>query len=94
MGNFPKENYDIVIIGAGPSGAATAKYLVNEGFNVLVIEKKKLPRYKICSGIIFEKSQEIIEKHFGKIPQSVYATPNLLKGVRLWTDTKHFRLAI
>ncbi len=90
MGNFPKENYDIVIIGAGPSGAATARYLVYEGFNVLVIEKKKLPRYKICSGIIFEKSQEIIEKHFGKIPQSVCATPNLLKGVRLWTDTKHF----
>lgn len=82
--------YDVIIIGAGPSGAAAARGLVNEGLRVLVIEKKKLPRYKICSGIIFKKSQDITEKYFGKIPESAYVTPNLLKGVRLWSDTEHF----
>ncbi len=49
---------DVVVGGAGPSRAAGARGLANEGFKVLVIEKKKLPRYKICSGIIFKKSQE------------------------------------
>lgn len=82
--------YDVVIVGAGPSGAASARGLVNEGFKVLVIDKKKLPRYKICSGIIFKKSQDITERYFGKIPESVYVTPNLLKGVRFWTDSKNF----
>ncbi len=76
--------YDVVIAGAGPSGAAAARGLVNEGFKVLVMEKKKLPRYKMCSGIIFKKSQDITEKHFGKIPDSAYVTPNFLKGVRFW----------
>ncbi|MCP3908795.1 MAG: NAD(P)-binding protein, partial [Oceanicoccus sp.] len=42
-----KNEYDVVIAGSGPSGAATAKGLVNEGLSVLVLEKKKLPRYKI-----------------------------------------------
>lgn len=82
--------YDVVVVGAGPSGAAAARGLVNEGFNVLVIEKKKLPRYKICSGIIFKKSQEITRKYFGEIPHAAYATPNFLKGVRFWDKHGHF----
>ena len=90
MGNMPKKNYDVVIVGAGPSGAAAARGLVNEGLEVLVLEKKKLPRYKMCSGIIFKKSQDITEMLFGKIPESVYVTPGFLKGVRLWSDNKHF----
>ena len=85
-----KTNYDVVIAGAGPSGAAAARGLANEGLEVLVLEKKKLPRYKICSGIIFKKSQDITEKYFGKIPSSVYVKPEFLKGVRLWSDIEHF----
>lgn len=84
-----QKEYDVVIAGAGPSGAAAAKGLVNEGLSVLVLEKKKLPRYKICSGIIFRKSQDITEKHFGEIPKSAYVTPELLKGVRLWSDDEN-----
>ncbi|MCK6467604.1 MAG: NAD(P)/FAD-dependent oxidoreductase [Candidatus Brocadia sinica] len=82
--------YDVVIAGAGPSGAAAAKGLVNEGLKVLVIEKKKLPRYKMCSGIIFKKSQDITEKYFGKIPNSAYVAPNFLKGVRFWSHDEQY----
>lgn len=84
------KEFDVVIAGAGPSGAAAAKGLVNEGLSVLVLEKKKLPRYKMCSGIIFRKSQDITEKYFGEIPKSAYVTPELLKGVRLWTDDEDY----
>lgn len=82
--------YDVVIAGAGPSGAAAARGLVSEGLKVLVVEKKKLPRYKMCSGIIFKKSQDITEKYFGKIPESAYVTPNVLRGVRLWSDDENY----
>ena len=90
MENIPVKNYDVLIAGAGPSGAAAAKGLTDKGLDVLIVEKMKLPRYKICSGIIFKKSQEITERHFGRIPESVYVKPSLLKGVRLWTDTENF----
>ncbi len=85
-----QKEYDVVIAGSGPSGAAAAKGLVNGRLSVLVLEKKKLPRYKICSGIIFRKSQDITEKYFGEIPKSAYVTPELLKGVRLWSDDKSY----
>ncbi len=42
--------YDVVVVGGGPAGAATAYFLTKHGAKVLVIEKKKLPRYKICAG--------------------------------------------
>ncbi len=85
-----KNDYDVVIIGAGPSGSAAAKVLVNNGLSVLIIDKKKLPRYKICSGIIFKKSFEITEKYFGTIPESVYIKPKYLKGVRMWIDSDNY----
>lgn len=84
------KEYDVVIAGSGPSGAAAAKGLVNRRLSVLVLEKKNLPRYKICSGIIFRKSQDITEKYFGEIPKSAYVTPALLKGVRLWSDYENY----
>ena len=86
-----KNEYDVVIAGSGPSGAAAAKGLVNEGLSVLVLEKKRLPRYKICSGIIFKKSQDITEKYFGEIPKSAYVTPEHLKGVRFWSDDENYK---
>ncbi len=82
--------YDAVVVGSGPSGAAAAKRLTGEGLRVLVLEKKKLPRYKICSGIIFKKSQEITERYFGRIPDAVYVQPKLLKGVRFWSDLGNY----
>ncbi|MGR3304451.1 MAG: NAD(P)/FAD-dependent oxidoreductase [Candidatus Scalindua sp.] len=86
-----QKEYDVVIAGSGPSGAAAAKGLVNRRLSVLVLEKKKLPRYKICSGIIFRKSQDITEEYFGEIPKSAYVTPELLKGVRFWSDDENYK---
>ncbi len=43
-------NYDCIIIGAGPSGSATAYHLAKRGHKVLLLEKEALPRYKPCGG--------------------------------------------
>jgi Dehydrogenases (flavoproteins) len=86
-----QENYDVVIVGSGPSGAMTARVLVEKGLRVLIVEKKRLPRYKICSGIIFRKSQDITDKYFGEIPKSAYVKPELLQGVRMWDCSGGYR---
>jgi flavin-dependent dehydrogenase len=75
--------YDAVVVGAGPAGAAAARTLVEYGWRVGILEKKKLPRYKICSGLIVNRSQEIIEERFGSLPESVFSRPKLLKGARM-----------
>ena len=39
---------DVIVVGAGPSGSATAFYLAQAGLNVLLLEKSRFPREKVC----------------------------------------------
>lgn len=59
--------WDIIIIGAGPAGTQAAHELSSLGHSVLIIEKNKRDREKICGGGIFV--QEIIK--FGELPKTV-----------------------
>lgn len=42
------DHADVVVVGAGPGGSATAHYLAKNGVDVLVLEKATFPRDKIC----------------------------------------------
>src|SRR3972149_2301140 len=41
-------DWDVVVIGAGPAGSVAAMYLAKAGKKVLLIDKAKFPRDKIC----------------------------------------------
>ncbi|HEY3470859.1 MAG TPA: NAD(P)/FAD-dependent oxidoreductase [Amycolatopsis sp.] len=47
-----EESYDVVVIGGGPGGAATAGLLAGMGHKVLVLEREKFPRYHIGESLI------------------------------------------
>ena len=47
-----KENVDVLIIGAGPSGCVAAAYLHKNGVNVKVVERSKFPRFVIGESLI------------------------------------------
>jgi flavin-dependent dehydrogenase len=46
------ENFDIVVIGAGPSGAVAASWLKLQGYRVLVLEKETFPRFQIGESLL------------------------------------------
>jgi len=65
------EEYDVVIIGAGPSGAIAGKTCAEEGLRTLLLERKKIPRFKLCAGAIsvgalsqlnFKIEEDLIER--------------------------------
>lgn len=61
--NINKNFYNVIIVGAGPAGIATALSLQSNGVNdVLVIEKYTFPRYKCCAGYITSKTLEAYER--------------------------------
>ena len=56
------KHYVLIIIGAGPSGLATALNLLKNGIkDILVIEQKTFPRYKCCAGYITNKTKKEYE---------------------------------
>ena len=44
----PTETADVIVVGAGPAGSATAAYLAMAGLDVLLLEKTAFPREKVC----------------------------------------------
>lgn len=66
------ERYDALIIGAGPAGLAASLELRNAGWSVLLVEKSRWPRDKVCGGFIGPENRDLFQ-HFGvyeKILQS------------------------
>lgn len=44
--------YDVAIVGAGPAGSTAAIELARTGRRVLLIEKQRFPRQKVCGGCL------------------------------------------
>jgi len=76
--------YDVLIVGSGPAGAGAAKALSGSGLETLIVERDKLPRYKMCSGILFPSSRKFVTDHFGEIPGEILCSPERTKGNRVF----------
>lgn len=80
--------YDVIVIGAGPTGCTAAKVLAEKGYKVLLIERLKMPRYKSCSGVLIKKSIDLVKEYFGEdVPSSVMCAPTENRGM-IFTDDK------
>ncbi|KAA1190662.1 NAD(P)/FAD-dependent oxidoreductase [Pseudohalioglobus sediminis] len=44
--------YDVIVIGAGPSGAVASALLVQKGYSVIVLEKDNFPRFSIGESLL------------------------------------------
>jgi menaquinone-9 beta-reductase len=76
--------FDVVVAGGGPGGAAASKRCAEYGLKTLLIEKKVLPRDKVCTGMIMgDWSINSIREEFGEIPVSVFVNPPTLSGHQL-----------
>ncbi len=55
---------DVVVVGAGPAGAATAIHLVRAGFDVCVLDRARFPRDKACGEFLSPAATPLLE-HLG-----------------------------
>jgi geranylgeranyl reductase family protein len=48
--------YDVIVVGAGPAGVSTAIYARRRGLGVLLVDKRRFPRDKVCGDGVARKS--------------------------------------
>jgi flavin-dependent dehydrogenase len=56
------QTYDVAIIGAGPAGSAAATFLAKRSRNVLLLEKDRFPRVKVCGEFLSASALESLDR--------------------------------
>jgi len=54
--------YDLIVIGAGPGGCATAITAASSGAKVLLLERGRFPRHKVCGEFVSAESLQLLER--------------------------------
>ncbi len=71
--------FDVIIVGAGPAGVASAIKCTQKGYHTLLLEKEQPGRHKPCGGITPTLSADMLEDEFGfKLPTDVMCSPQTL----------------
>ena len=84
------KSYDVIVVGAGPGGALTAKKCAEGGLKTLLMEKRTVLRDKVCTGMIMGRwAHDIIREEFGEIPGEILADPPSLKGHLIHVSGAH-----
>ena len=88
--------YDIIIVGAGPAGSGAALYAHRYGLKVLVLEKEKFPRDKICGDAISGKSMMILKdlnllEEICKLPSAIVDSVTFSSPDHLDVNIKFFQ---
>src|SRR5262245_38464972 len=54
--------YDAIVVGAGPAGSATGTLLAESGARVLVLDRARFPRSKICGEYLSPETARILDR--------------------------------
>jgi menaquinone-9 beta-reductase len=66
------QQVDAVIIGAGPAGSTCARLLVEAGLRVVIIDRARFPRVKLCAGWVSEPIWSILELSPADYPRGLW----------------------
>ncbi len=53
--------WDVLIVGAGPAGAMSARELARRGRSVLLVDRAQFPRWKVCGSCLNLRALEILK---------------------------------
>ncbi len=73
---------DVVVVGAGPAGAATAILLAERGWSVALLDKAGFPRPKICGEYLSPEAARILDR-LGVLKTVDQAGGQPLRGMRI-----------
>lgn len=78
-----KTDSDVLVIGAGPSGAMAARELARLGHDVLLVDRAAFPRSKPCGDGLTMRATEILAE-LG-LADELFAGHKPLEKVRMWS---------
>ena len=68
---------EIIIVGGGPAGSSAARHLRRAGREVLVLDRERFPRLKLCAGWITPEVVRELEMDLDAYPHRLLTFPRL-----------------
>jgi flavin-dependent dehydrogenase len=81
-------DFDVIIIGAGPAGSSAAILLAKSGWSVALVEKQPFPRRKVCGECIAASNLPILEALGIGVAFEASAGPELKKVALMYGVSK------
>ena len=88
-----RQLWDVVIIGAGPTGSLAARQLALAGANVLLVDRLSFPRWKVCGCCLNGRAVSILEQT--GVLEDVHAAGAVsLTNFELWASRQSLTLSL
>jgi flavin-dependent dehydrogenase len=83
--------YDLIVVGAGPAGSACAITAARSGARVLLLEKDRFPRQKVCGEFVSSESLGLLQ---GLLEDNRFASCPQMLSSRVFLDNKTLTLPV
>ena len=65
------DQWDVIVVGAGPAGATTAALLARQGRRVVLVDAARFPRQKVCGEYLSAAAWQLLERLELDVPRSL-----------------------
>ena len=86
--------YDLIVIGGGPGGSAAAITAARSGARVLLLERGRFPRHKVCGEFVSAESLGLLSSLLSPQHQPLLREAALIPQARLFLDRQILHSAI
>jgi len=86
--------YDLLVIGGGPAGTAAAIVAGRSGRRVLLLERGRFPRHKVCGEFVSAESLALLQALLDPRHASLLRDAIQIPDVRLFLDSRSLSTAV
>jgi flavin-dependent dehydrogenase len=78
--------YDLIVVGAGPAGCAVAITAARNGASVLLLERGRFPRHKVCGEFVSAESLGLLEGLLAPKDRTLISDAPRIRQGRIFAD--------
>ena len=86
--------YDLVVMGGGPAGTSAAITAARDGRRVLLLERGRFPRHKVCGEFVSTESLTLLQWLLGDTEEKLLDRSLALSESRIFLDGRTLRVPV
>ena len=87
-------SYDLIIIGGGPAGTSAAISAARSGASVLLLERGRFPRHKVCGEFVSAESLALLEDLLNEKHERLLGDAIRISRARIFLDGRTLRTKV